>query len=137
MSKIKSVWMYEEEGRFNLMNDKKQTQYVLHVTFEEGDERVTVSELWDDAPYANDNFDDLMPSDLLCVIRDRSNSYLFSSQRERLIAKLDRLDAVAKYLDLKFLKIKKARLDASLSVVVDQIEELEHDVRELEADNAQ
>lgn len=123
---VKAVWMYKQEGRFNLLSKDEQTQYVLRVGMEDG-EQINISEVWAEPPY--EEFDDVLPSHALCVIRDRIHSYLFTSHREEKLAKLDRLDAMSKYLDLVFLQGKKKQLETSLGILNESISELEEDIR--------
>lgn len=90
-------------ARFNLLGNEKQTQVVMYTTCG------TVSELWPEgeAPYS----EDMRPTEVAQIIRERAKHYLYKSSLPELLAKLDAIDANGSAIDRAWLLARAESLE--------------------------
>lgn len=98
-----SVIHYTTTGRFNLMRDELQQQVVLITP------AGNVDQVW---PEGEANYeDDMLPSEVARLLRERLNSYLFSSRRAETLVTLDAIDKRANEFDLIFATKRAEQLE--------------------------
>lgn len=120
-----NVWHYKTTGRFNLCSNEQQDQVVLRTPVG------NVSETWDLDESGYD--EDMLPSEVSALIRERVKSYWISTSRERNLATLDAIDAVANELDIAFMRKRAADKQAQAARLWKEARGLLDDAEDKEA----
>lgn len=118
---------YKARGRYNLLNTSEYSEQVVLTT-----PHGTVSAMWDDGDCPHD--EDMRPSEVSELIRERLGRYLFMSDREAKLAICDAVKDNAARIDADWLNAQAAAIRQRAVQMLKQAQDMEADAAALMAE---
>jgi hypothetical protein len=115
---------YRHRGRFNLLNPSQYSEQVVLRTA-----HGNISATWPDGECPHD--EDMRPSEVAEMLRERIASYLFMGDRAENLAKLDAIKADAAAVDAAWLRFQASSAREKAQRLMAQAQRWEEEAAEL------